>query len=242
MSNKSVLKPNGINHLALATSNMKKTLQYFNRVLGMPLVSLYWMHGVEDTMHGFLALNEHSLLAFVGSPKIGKDIQYGHTHAGNPGGPCTGGTMQHVAFNVDSHKDLLALRDRIRSKGIHCVGPMDHGMMQSIYFAGPDAMTLEVTYMTGEDPTQWIDPEVVDLLEINEEELNELKTPVSFFQPDAAVPNPSMEAADKEYRMNFPPQRYQMMVNTPDEVLTQMTRDNLPPTYSTGEQVKGDSA
>ena len=48
------------------------------------------------------------------------------------------GTMQHVAFNVDSLDELLALRDRIRDRGIIVFGPLDHGMCHSIYFAGPE--------------------------------------------------------------------------------------------------------
>jgi hypothetical protein len=42
----------------------------------------------------------------------------GVTHAGNPAGSCAPGTMQHVALNVESEADLLAMRDRIRSRGM----------------------------------------------------------------------------------------------------------------------------
>ena len=52
--------------------------------------------------------------------------------------------MQHLAFRVDNADELIAMRDRIRTKGVNVIGPLDHGMCQSIYFAGPDNMALEV--------------------------------------------------------------------------------------------------
>lgn len=229
MSSSTVMNPNGINHLALASSDIKKTLQFFNRVLGMPLASLYWMHGVENTVHGFLKLNDNSLLAFVGHADISDKAQFGVTHSGNPGDPCVGETMQHLAFNVNSQDDLLAVRDRIRANGIHCLGPLDHGMMQSIYFAGPDSMTLEIAYMTGEDATQWIDQTALDHLDISDEELEELKNPVPFSRPVQALTNPSLEDANKEYRMHYPPEEYAQMIGTPDEVLSEIMKDNVPP-------------
>ncbi|WP_236588772.1 VOC family protein [Amphritea japonica] len=223
------MSPNGINHLALASSDIKKTLQYFNEVLGMPLASLYWMHGVEETVHGFLVLNENCLLAFVGSPKISNDVEYGVTHSGNPGDPCVGGTMQHLALNVNSLEDLLAVRDRIRSKGLHCMGPMDHGMMQSIYFAGPDSMTLEIAYLTGEDPSKWIDPAVVEYLNISKQELEELRNPTPYTRPSEPVQNPSLKEGNTEFRMHWP-EAYDMFMTTPDDLLVDLLKDNVPPT------------
>ena len=52
--------------------------------------------------------------------------------------------MQHIAFRADTEAELLAMRDRVRSRGINVIGPIDHGMCRSIYFAGPDQMTLEI--------------------------------------------------------------------------------------------------
>ncbi|GAB3114702.1 VOC family protein [Pseudomaricurvus hydrocarbonicus] len=58
MSQTSMLRPNGINHLALSTANMKTTLTFFNEVLGMPLAALYWMHGAEQAIHGFFGAEQ----------------------------------------------------------------------------------------------------------------------------------------------------------------------------------------
>ena len=112
-------KVEGLHHIAITTANMKSQIEYFTDVLGMELVALYWMHGVPNTWHGFLRLNDESAVAFVCNPDIEKiPVELGKTHAGNPGANCARGVMQHLAFRVKNDEELMAMRDRIRSKGI----------------------------------------------------------------------------------------------------------------------------
>ncbi len=227
MTTNNLLNPNGINHLAISTADMKGVLQYFNEVLGMPLAALYWMHGAENTMHGFLKLNASSLLAFVFSPENAKEVEIGRTHPGNPSAPSTMGTMQHLAFNVDSVDDLLALRDRIRSNGIHCMGPADHGYAQSIYFAGPEGISLEVCTLVGSDITKWIDPEVLEELDISNDELLKLQNPKVFDRPSTPVAQPSLEEA-KDFKMTFPEAVYNQFMSLTDEQFMEVTREVAP--------------
>ena len=140
-------KVEGLHHIAITTANMKSQIEYFTDVLGMELVALYWMHGVANTWHGFLRLNDESAVAFVCNPDIEKiPVELGKTHAGNPGANCARGVMQHLAFRVKNDEELMAMRDRIRSKGIPVLGPLDHGMCKSIYFAGLENLSLELSY------------------------------------------------------------------------------------------------
>ena len=53
------LHPRGINHLALATTDMKAQLTFWCDVLGLPLKALYRMHGVPGAFHGFVELRPH---------------------------------------------------------------------------------------------------------------------------------------------------------------------------------------
>ena len=98
--------------------------------------------------------------------------------------------MQHVALHVENFDELLALRDRIRSRGVPAIGPIDHGFCQSLYFAGPEGIVLELT--TGEpmDPRAWIDPEVVGINGISADELKQYKSPAPFTRQETAVPQP----------------------------------------------------
>ena len=75
---------NGIHHLAIATKDIKKQIEFFNDVLGCELVALYWMHGVEGAWHGFMKLADTCYVAFVETPDIGEiDRTIGVTHAGS---------------------------------------------------------------------------------------------------------------------------------------------------------------
>ena len=108
-------KVDGLHHLAICTADMKTQIEFFTDKLGTELVALYWMHGVPNTWHGFLRLNDESSVAFVAHPKVpGVAAKLGETHAGNPAAPCAGGAMQHLALRVKNHEELLAMRDRLR--------------------------------------------------------------------------------------------------------------------------------
>jgi catechol 2,3-dioxygenase-like lactoylglutathione lyase family enzyme len=209
----------GFHHLAITTANMKAQIEFFTDKLGMELVALYWMHGVPNTWHGFLRLNDESSVAFVHNPEIGKiPVRMGQTHAGTPGANSAAGTMQHLALKVRSHDELLAMRDRLRSKGVPVMGPIDHGMCVSIYFAGPERLALELSYSLAPiDGNAWIDPEVQALAGINDEELARYRCPATFESQGGAVPQADLEGPGPH--MHYPKARYQTMMSTPDEVL-----------------------
>ena len=222
-------RPNGIHHLAISTADIKAQIEYFTDVLGCELVALYWMHGAKGAWHGFLELNAHSSVAFVQMDAI-KDIEPipGVTHAGNGAGTTAGGAMQHVAFNVDTYDELLAMRDRIRSRGINVMGPIHHGMCDSIYFAGPEGLTLEVaTSQAAIDGDHWIDPEVVALAGISAEELARYRAPATFDRPVHAIPNPPIDP-DKPH-MVYPPAVYEAIMSMPDDVLADRFSVTDPP-------------
>jgi catechol 2,3-dioxygenase-like lactoylglutathione lyase family enzyme len=221
--------PNGIHHLALMTSNIKGQIEFCTDVLGAELKALYWMHGVEGAWHGFLKLNDHSYLAFVQTPDVaGIDPVVGVSHAANPGAPSAAGTMQHVAFNVDSMDQLLAMRDRIRSRGINIYGPLNHGMCHSIYFAGPEGLNLEVSYSdVGIDERAWIDPEVVALAGISAEELQRFIAPLHFESQGGSVAQPPIDPTKPHAK--FPEPVYNFLMTTPDEVVTRTLSVSQPP-------------
>jgi catechol 2,3-dioxygenase-like lactoylglutathione lyase family enzyme len=222
-------QPNGVHHLAITTADIKPQIEYFNDVLGCELVALYWMHGVQGAWHGFMKLNDASYVAFVQMDAI-KDIESipGVTHAGNGGGTSAAGTMQHVAFNVNTYDDLLAMRDRIRSRGINVMGPIHHGMCDSIYFGGLEGLTLEVATSTEAiDGNHWIDPEVVGLANIDADELARFRAPAVFDRPAAPLPNPPIDPAKPH--MVYPPAVYQAIMSMPDDELAERFSVTEPP-------------
>lgn len=221
------LHPSGVNHLALSTRDMKGQLEFWCDVLGCPLKALYWMHGVEGTFHGFVELSPESYVAFVQHPENAEEIQIGVSHAGNPGAPVTRGATQHIALHVDSLDDVLAMRDRIRSRGVQVVGPIDHGFIQSIYFAGPEGLSLEVASGSNIDERQWIDPEVQGLCNISAEELEYLKAPAPFTRPGDPVPQPASDPSKPA--MWYPEGVYELVVGMSDEDVWERMSETTPP-------------
>lgn len=211
----------GLHHLAICTANMKEQIEFFTDKLGMELQALYWMHGVENTWHGFLRLNDESSIAFVCNPDIESIPRVlGESHAGNPGANCAGGAMQHLALKVSGQEELMAMRDRLRSKGVPVMGPLEHGMCCSIYFAGPENLALELSYsLEPINQEAWIDPEVVALAGISASELQRYKHPPSYEDEGGSVPQPDVAKAPGPHMSNYPDGVYERVMQIPDEVM-----------------------
>jgi catechol 2,3-dioxygenase-like lactoylglutathione lyase family enzyme len=212
-------RPQGIHHLALSTADMKTQLTFFTEVLGMELVALFWMHGVKGAWHSFLKLNDESFLSFVYMP-ANADVsgELGLSHAPNAGGASAGGTMQHVALRVKDEAEVLRMRDRIRSHGVPVFGHLDHGMCKSIYFAGPEGLNLEVACAGELEPAAWIDPDVVALAGISQEELARMTAPAPFLGGEAPVPQPQPDPAKP--RPVYPEHIYAKMLGMTDDQYT----------------------
>ena len=221
--------PNGVHHLAISTADIKQQIEFFTQVLGAELVALYWMHGL-DAWHGFIELADTCSIAFV-EMKANHEIDPvpGVTHSGTPGDTSAPGTMQHVAFNTDTHDDLLRMRDRIRANGITVFGPIDHGMCHSIYFAGPEGLTLEVATSSAPIPADnWIDPDVVALAGISDDDLARYRTP----PPDphsapGAIPQPALDPSKPA--IGYPPEVLGIMAGMSDaEIAASMNYPDPP--------------
>ncbi len=221
-------QPTGVHHLAFMAGDIKKHIAFFSDVMGFPLVALFDMHGVPGGLHAFLRMNDHSYFSIVQLPDTDRiPIELGRTHSGSGALPSAPGTLQHLAFRSDSNADLIAMRDRIRSHGVNVIGPIDHGMCRSIYFAGPDQMTLEVaTSNETIDPERWIDPAVLARAGVTADEAARFKAPAPYTGP-SPVPQPPYDPAMPH--MAFPKGAYQQMLKAPDEAITASASYAEPP-------------
>lgn len=221
-------QPDGIHHVAIMSANMKEQLTFFTQVLGFPLVGLFEMHGVPGGKHAFLKMAEDSFFSVVelaGIDEIPSTL--GITHAGTGAGKCAAGTMQHLAFRAPDEAGLLALRDRIRSHGVPAIGPIGHGFCKSIYFAGPEGLTLEVSYKVSEiDPARWVDPKTLAECGISGEEAEAMLNPAPCVD-ESPVAQPDFNPAVPQ--MAYPPERLRMMLAVPDEVITAQGSYDEPP-------------
>lgn len=219
-----MIRVNGIHHIAVMAGDIREHIAFFSDVLGCRLAGLFDMHGVRGGVHAFLYMDDHSYFSIVQLPGVGDiPVQLGITHAGTGAGPCAPGTMQHLAFRVDTVEDLLAIRDRIRSKGVNVIGPLDHAMCQSIYFAGPDQLTLEVACSDAPiDPASWVDPAVIARLGITDDQLQAYLNPDPYEGEGGRVAQPPYDPSRPHQA--YPEKVYQAMLATPDEVMTRAAK------------------
>ena len=130
----------GVHHLALNTEDMKATVEFYSKVVGMPLVhAMRVPPGLgtgpgnrgnppyEEVRHYFFDMGNDSLLAFFEMPR-GAEPRVKRDAVGG---------MQHVAFAV-TPKQFDALRARLKKAGVAVDGPLDvlPGLV-SVYFLDP---------------------------------------------------------------------------------------------------------
>jgi catechol 2,3-dioxygenase-like lactoylglutathione lyase family enzyme len=218
----------GVHHIAVMAADIKKHIAFFSEVIGAPLVALFDMHGVPGALHAFMRLDDGCYFSIVQMPEAANiPIELGKTHAGRGEKPSAPGTMQHLAFGVKDEAALLAMRDRIRSHGVNVIGPLDHGFCQSIYFAGPDNMALEVAASRMKvDPDRWVDPAVLAKCGIDEDEARRFREPAPFVG-QSPLPQPPVD--ETKPHMPYPREVYLKMLSVPDEIISRPSPFAQPP-------------
>lgn len=118
----------GVHHLALLSSDVEQTIDFYQGVLGFPLTELFENRDYRGSTHFFFDIGNGNSLAFFDFP--GLDL-----------GPYAEvlGSMHHLAISVTAERQA-ELRSRLEDAGVPIV--FEHGA--SIYFSGPDGERLEL--------------------------------------------------------------------------------------------------
>jgi len=178
---KHVMSPTsrGVHHLALNTSDMKNTVEFYTKILGMPLVhALRVPPGVgvgpgnrgnppfENLRHYFFDAGGDTLLAFFELP----EEEVGASDRNSIG------AMQHVSFTT-TKTQFDEMQSRLKNNQISFLGPVCVGVKTwSIYIIDPNNIRLEYSYQE-DDPDNTDGVRVVERwTQTKEEMLEELKT------------------------------------------------------------------
>ena len=138
----------GINHLALVTGDMEKTVRFYRDVLGMPLVGTTGnAPGSYPYRHYFFELGAGNTIAFFEWPDMVEEF---HKPVGVP----VSGRVQfdHVSFNVEDEDALLGLKAMLEGHGVEVTDVVDYQAIKSIYFTDPNGIALEASFWVT-DPT-----------------------------------------------------------------------------------------
>jgi glyoxylase I family protein len=121
----------GVHHLAMICSDVEQTIQFYQEVLGFPLVELFENRDYKGSTHFFLDIGNGNLLAFFDFPGLGL----------KPGVESIG-SVQHVAISIESEQFEM-LKGRLDAQGVEYLGP-DRGLSGSMYFKDPNGIQIEL--------------------------------------------------------------------------------------------------
>ncbi|NQT74284.1 MAG: VOC family protein [Chloroflexi bacterium] len=133
-----MVKFNGINHLAMATGDMDKTIRFWRDLLGMRLVAGLGQPGYR---HYFFEISESDLIAFFEWQEV---EPVGNKDHGSPvRGPFI---FDHVSFGVEKEDDLWELKGKLESAGFYVSRVIDHGFIHSLYAHDPNGIPIEFSH------------------------------------------------------------------------------------------------
>jgi catechol 2,3-dioxygenase-like lactoylglutathione lyase family enzyme len=129
---------NGVNHLAMATGDIDKTIRFWRDLLGMRLVAGL---GEPGYRHYFFEISKDDLIAFFEWPGVKPVNEKEH------GRPVSGPFIfDHVSFGLDREEELWELKDRLEAAGFPVSDVIDHGFIHSIYAYDPNGIPIEFSH------------------------------------------------------------------------------------------------
>ena len=118
----------GVHHVALLSSDVARTIDFYQGVLEFPLTELFENRDYEGSTHFFFDIGDGNALAFCDFP--GLDLgAYAEVLAG----------LHHLAISVTPERQAH-LRTKLDAAGV----PITFEHQSSIYFFGPDGERLEL--------------------------------------------------------------------------------------------------
>jgi len=134
----------GVHHAAFRCRDAEQTMWFYQDVLGLVADGALVLDEVTGTgkndpyMHIFFRMKNGEYIAFFDAPGSADPDWFARKESFD----------MHFAFEVETEADLLAMQARINAHGISALGPVDHGMVKSIYMYDPNGIQIELTMRT----------------------------------------------------------------------------------------------
>jgi len=134
--------PERLSHLAYVTHDTEATVDFFTRIMQMPLIEAVMHERVPSTgdpypyVHFFFRLQDGSTIAFFEA--IGLPERSAPSHPAYL-------TFDHLALEVGTVAEVDAWKEWLVACGVEVLGPVDHSIIYSIYFHDPNGIRLEIT-------------------------------------------------------------------------------------------------
>lgn len=126
----------GVHHITLVGSNRQDTIDFYQGVLGMPLVFEQPNLDVPEETHLYFDAGDGRLITFF--------VRDDRATDGRPT-PQTVGAVHHIAYAVSPEVFQRAV-DGLEAAGYPNTGRVDRGFMDSLYFRDPNGSLVELAY------------------------------------------------------------------------------------------------
>jgi catechol 2,3-dioxygenase-like lactoylglutathione lyase family enzyme len=117
----------GIHHYAMISSNVERTVTFWQEILGFPLIDMFENRDLEGSTHFFFDAGNRNCIAYFDLPGVNagpyEEVLGGH---------------HHLAISMTA-ENWSAAQERLRSAGIE----FEIVSGTSMYFCGPDNERLE---------------------------------------------------------------------------------------------------
>ena len=132
---------NGLHHFAWKCRDIDETRDFYEDILGLPLVQTIENDFVPST--GEFSPSKHVFFQF----KDGSCITFFDLGDGLGARTDADEWVVHFAMGVDTEDDLLVAKEKLVANGIEVLGPIDHEdiKLKSIYFFDPNGLRLELS-------------------------------------------------------------------------------------------------
>ena len=137
--------PQMLSHAAFISRDTAATVEFFTKVLGMEFVAAVLNDQIPSTgevvpyFHSFFRMADGSTIAYFEAPDL--------PPIPDPPHPAYD-TFRHFAMQVSTVGEVDAWHARLVAHHVEVLGPVDHGIMYSIYFHDPDGNRLEIATPT----------------------------------------------------------------------------------------------
>ena len=129
-----IIQTQGVHHITFVGSNRQAIIDFYQGVLGMPLVFEQPNLDVPDELHLYFDPGDGRLITFFVRPTRVNESAPNPENIGN---------LHHIAYTV-SRATYTQVAARLKELGIANTGPIDRGFMDSIYFRDPNGQLLEM--------------------------------------------------------------------------------------------------
>jgi len=131
-----------VHHTAYMTRDAAATVDFYTRVMGLEFCSALMDSRLPSTgealpyFHIFFRLPDGSTVAFFECPGVPE--REPATHIAHR-------VFNHLALAVGSKDEVDQWRDWLDAQGVEPIGPIDHGIIYSVYFFDNNGLRTEIT-------------------------------------------------------------------------------------------------